>query len=699
MVGFGEYYRRRINNMAYTISDNYGIKFNEVDGSNSTASTDTETITMTTQKSLVSMGLSEKEALDTLLFCSAHEGAHVKHSDIDGLQTILQKAADEGANVGNFNLLCQVAEDYRVDMAATKERPGYIDLRNTSTANSYKLFKDIPSEDDDFFNLIKAVAFETNGGTLKKAKAWKGAVDWGQVDSLSKDVMRIADESTSSTDLLNRIYEYYVDTFGTGQAGAWGNQQGNADDDAATKPSDKGQSCNKDTSNKDKSSKNNKQQGEEGDGSEADDEDDGNDDDTNKSQNSGSGTQSSNRSKTIEQVLEELKNEMQGRGDKLQTLMGDTVKKKIDAKVKEKQAANKNFTSKFKNYSDKINYDIYERPTEIKPLWTKEQRELIKKEICVGVHAGVEPMYFERVNRDTLKADSYYNAYRHKNYTHRNVMDELNSSVKELSNRLREWLKAAREQEAYLSNNGSHIKANIAWKPSQTTDNKVFFKSDNVSEGGYVVDIVLDSSGSQCRRRELIWRASYTIAAACSEVNIPCRVVMFSSHDCLSRLEQLRGFDECKDANKYCFNYDTSGDNRDGICLKAAYVELKKRPEENKIMIVLSDGAPNNADGTGQVAALGGLRKYCISYCDIDNGIFNKSMDSSSIATRDDLCSVVRDIRRDGVALMGIYVGGLSNLPVEKCVYGNDFAYIHDMTNFVPVVSNYLHKQIVQLEK
>ena len=45
---------------------------------------------------------------------------------------------------------------------------------------------------------------------------------------------------------------------------------------------------------------------------------------------------------------------------------------------------------------------------------------------------------------------------------------------------------------------------------------------------------------------------------------------------------------------------------------------------------------------------------------------------------------------------MGVFVGDESDLKDEKLMYGNDFAYIgEDTDNFVPIVSKYLHKQII----
>ena len=46
---------------------------------------------------------------------------------------------------------------------------------------------------------------------------------------------------------------------------------------------------------------------------------------------------------------------------------------------------------------------------------------------------------------------------------------------------------------------------------------------------------------------------------------------------------------------------------------------------------------------------------------------------------------------------MGVFAGEEEDLSAEKKIFGKDFAYIRDLSNFANVVGRYLKKQIVGL--
>ena len=54
----------------------------------------------------------------------------------------------------------------------------------------------------------------------------------------------------------------------------------------------------------------------------------------------------------------------------------------------------------------------------------------------------------------------------------------------------------------------------------------------------------------------------------------------------------------------------------------------------------------------------------------------------------------VRRLRNLGVSVLGVFAGEEKDLEAEKKIFGKDFAYIRDISNFSRIVGNYLMKQI-----
>ena len=54
----------------------------------------------------------------------------------------------------------------------------------------------------------------------------------------------------------------------------------------------------------------------------------------------------------------------------------------------------------------------------------------------------------------------------------------------------------------------------------------------------------------------------------------------------------------------------------------------------------------------------------------------------------------VRRLRNLGVSVLGVFVGEEQDLEAEKKIFGKDFAYIRDISNFSKIVGNYMAKQL-----
>ena len=54
----------------------------------------------------------------------------------------------------------------------------------------------------------------------------------------------------------------------------------------------------------------------------------------------------------------------------------------------------------------------------------------------------------------------------------------------------------------------------------------------------------------------------------------------------------------------------------------------------------------------------------------------------------------VRRARNQGIFVIGIFAGNEEELSVEKRIYGKDFAYIRNISNFSRMVGTFLRRQI-----
>lgn len=167
---------------------------------------------------------------------------------------------------------------------------------------------------------------------------------------------------------------------------------------------------------------------------------------------------------------------------------------------------------------------------------------------------------------------------------------------------------------------------------------------------------------------------AYIISEALSNVEFPHRVMSFCTFWDYTILHRFREYDDPPSANENIFNYVTSSNNRDGLAVRTVGQSLLMRPEEKKILIVLSDGRPYdvivNRPNARNPQPYQGNHAIC------------------------DTATEVRRLRSQGVSVLGVFAGEEKDLATEKKIFGKDFAYIRDIVNFSKIVGRYLTKQL-----
>ena len=215
---------------------------------------------------------------------------------------------------------------------------------------------------------------------------------------------------------------------------------------------------------------------------------------------------------------------------------------------------------------------------------------------------------------------------------------------------------------------------NRLWKIGRTDDDKLFNRKKKSEDSQFVIDVLLDSSGSQAGRQAQVAAQGYIISEALSEAGIPHRVSGYCAFWGYTVLQRFRDYNDPKEADERIFQFRAYANNRDGLALKTVCSSLMERPEENKILIVLSDGKP----------------------CDMSiprTGTLQPAVYEGEEAVKDTAYEV-RKARNQGISVIGIFVGSEEELSVEKRIYGKDFAYIRSISNFSRMVGTFLRRQI-----
>lgn len=304
----------------------------------------------------------------------------------------------------------------------------------------------------------------------------------------------------------------------------------------------------------------------------------------------------------------------------------------------------------------------------------------IETKYCRDVHEGCRVHFTDGVLRSECN-----NAFQLKYVTRQkeNNLYKYRDNIKlhkRSINKLRESISRILIEESAVDriySDGGTICANRAWRIGRSNNTKVFYKDIRNEKGKYVIDILLDASGSQSRNQFNVAIQAYIIATALTSIGIPNRVMGYLSFLDYTVLKRYRNYNDNINSCENIFEYFAAGNNRDGLAIKAVSDALLEREEENKILIILSDGKPNDVKiGKDRSRSLRGEASY-------------KGM----VAVKDTALEV-RKARKQGILVLGVFTGKEKDLEAEKMIYGKDFIYTKDIERFSDIVAMYLKKII-----
>lgn len=308
---------------------------------------------------------------------------------------------------------------------------------------------------------------------------------------------------------------------------------------------------------------------------------------------------------------------------------------------------------------------------------SEQERKRINYKVCRGVHADCTLYFTDGILANMVKVNSQSEYARKtkeinlREWKQNRRVTKRNIDI--LTDELKRSLLMRSEREESLAEYGK-ILPNRLWNIGRTQNRKLFEREFKRDSTDFVVDVLIDASGSQRARQSQVALQAFIISEALSNVRIPHRVMGFCTFWDYTVMRRFREYDEGREANERIFEFYGSSNNRDGLAIRAAALGLSERMEEHKILIVLSDGRPNDI---------------------IVNRPNSRNPEPyfGDYAVKDTAFEV-RKLRNAGTAVLGVFAGEEQDLQAERRIFGKDFAYIRNIGNFANVVGRYLRKQL-----
>ena len=312
---------------------------------------------------------------------------------------------------------------------------------------------------------------------------------------------------------------------------------------------------------------------------------------------------------------------------------------------------------------------------------TAQALEEMERTVCVDIHENRKLLFTDGLPESAYEGTSARaENLRASRAGNRKMVEAHESSVRQgvrsIEQAFRNALNLKNEPETYRASWGALVSREL-WKAGRCRDPKLFEKVFRQDDSTVVVELLIDASGSQSVRQAMVAMQSYLFSAALSAIHIPHRVMSYCTYGDHTVLRRFRDYDDGPAADRKILEYRATSNNRDGLALAAAGVDLMRRREDHKILIVFSDGLPNDMV-SGRVRA-GKPKKYV-----------------GEEAVRD-TCFQVRKLRRAGAYVLGIFLGDDDELENERMIYGSAFLRIRRAEDFGGSAGKRLSEILLQL--
>lgn len=181
--------------------------------------------------------------------------------------------------------------------------------------------------------------------------------------------------------------------------------------------------------------------------------------------------------------------------------------------------------------------------------------------------------------------EATFQAYRKRQAFYRQSVDRLSTHL--------QLMLASDMVPGYNPSRFGNVLGALAYRSQIPGQDKIFHRHTEIPAPEFGVDLVLDASASRMGHVEDIAIQTAILAQSLERNQIPVRVVAYCTFQNHTILTILKDFNAPLDLNKL-FAYHALGWNRDGLVYRAMQVLLPDRPFYSHLILVLTDGAPND---------------------------------------------------------------------------------------------------------
>lgn len=336
-------------------------------------------------------------------------------------------------------------------------------------------------------------------------------------------------------------------------------------------------------------------------------------------------------------------------------------------------------TKKHRSTDEKIREAIVDRYG--RSLLTSAQELDLAKRVCYGNHQEAKLFITdgrreEEDDRSSFGQSAVRAAYESNLEELNQNRHRVNREINRLTDKLRSAILNDMERGPLYSRQGKLVPSRI-WRADRLNDARVFEENSAHEPGKLVVDLLIDASASQTDRRSEVAIQAFILASALDKLNIPFRATSFQSQQGYTIIRQYLDY-RSPDRPDKLLEYCPNAANRDGFALRITRQRMKRSPSAKNVIIVLSDGRPNDRRST-------------------IHGTAQEKKPYTDRFAIEDTAREVRLIRQEDIPLLGVFTGKEEDLEAARTIFGRSFAYVKKIERFSEIVSNFLKDELVGL--
>ncbi|MCU6746196.1 hypothetical protein OCV51_00725 [Faecalicatena acetigenes] len=310
----------------------------------------------------------------------------------------------------------------------------------------------------------------------------------------------------------------------------------------------------------------------------------------------------------------------------------------------------------------------------------------LEQVLCTGNHTGLH-LYFTRgvlppiaecparvqkevqtFRQETLRQKEQNIAY------YKRSLPLHRSSILRLTERLSSVLHSLSPEDMSRSRSGLLDPSQI-WRTLHLHDDRIFIKQEETICADFSIDLLLDASSSRKSCQESIAAQAYILAESLTRLHIPVQIYAYCSIRGCTVMRLYRTYEE-KDQNQEIFSYTAAGNNRDGLALRGAAHLMKSSPCERRLLIMLSDASPCDDHAAKE-------------------GPFYRNKEYTDQIGIQDTAKEIRALRKQGIQVLGVFMGIEKDIPAAKEIFGRDFVKIRDISHFADSVGNMIVRSLL----